>query len=169
VSENRTRFSGALVIGSEKAGVGSASAMGCCVRWRRSWAPYVDVLLCAHSAVPLRRLVVLWTELLLLSGSGRWIMPGPGMSERNREAAASCPGLRRCHLSMRLCRHVPVIQHGTIAPEGRTIFPSALRLHLPTLAYAVTASHSRAKCLDALQKEQTPFEGALRAGEVAAC
>jgi hypothetical protein len=49
--------------------------------------------------------------------------------------------------------------------EEHRIFPSALCLHLPTLAYSVTASHSRtssrAKCPDSLQKVQTPLEGVL--------
>src|SRR5216684_5598985 len=56
---------------------------------------------------------------------------------------AICPGFNRCHSSMWLCNQAPMILHGTIAPDVRMTFPSALCLHFLVWMYLLTTLHSQ--------------------------
>ena len=60
-------------------------------------------------------------------------------------AVASCPGLRRCHSSMRSFNKFPGISRGTKAPVGSTTLPSMLRLSFPARRYSSTSSQLRMK------------------------
>src|SRR5216684_566217 len=50
--------------------------------------------------------------------------------------AAICPGFNQCHSSMQSHNQAPMIPHGTIAPDVRMTFPSALHLHFPVQMYS---------------------------------
>ena len=78
--------------------------------------------------------------------------------------AASCPGFRRCHSSMRSLKHFPGMPRGIQAPFDRIILPCWLRRHFPALIYSVATKHSREKCPGLLPKLQLVLVCGRRTG-----
>ena len=57
------------------------------------------------------------------------------------EGALRCPGFLRCHSSILNFKNHPGMSEDMNKPVGRVIFPSKLRLHLPSRIYSTALGH----------------------------